>query len=379
MSSLWRGDPLDDDVSRQYERWVYPEPIGDLTAWLDGNWEWFDPSIAHRLLWPDRDYQPEMDILVAGCGANQAAVLAYTNPTANVVAIDVSEPSLDHERFLKDKYRLKNLELHRLAIEDVDRLNRDFDLIVSTGVLHHLSDSQRGMDSLGGCLRRDGVIGIMLYARYGRLGVGLLQSVFSDLGLVQDDAGIVDTFLHGRDRSFTVTSCIDLVTTAGLVFQDWFVKAPYYPPVGSTSAFFSSVAKLPEQQQWSVLERIYSSNACHFFTACRADRPTADYRIDFLSAGVLDYVPSFRHRCRVEGTRLFRQGWSVDLDSTQLAFFHQIDGQRTIADVNSAVLALGEFAHLRLDDVANYSRLLFQSFWQLDVLAMGIHESVGQS
>ena len=411
MSSLWHGDPLDDDVSRQYERWVYPEPIGDLTAWLDGNWEWFDPSIAHRLLWPDRDYQPEMDILVAGCGANQAAVLAYTNPTAKVVAIDVSEPSLDHERFLKDKYRLKNLELHRLAIEDVDRLNRDFDLIVSTGVLHHLSDSQRGMDSLGGCLRRDGVIGIMLYARYGRLGVGLLQSVFADLGLVQDDAsiavvkaahsdlpdrhpiksylplardlqhdaGIVDTFLHGRDRSFTVTSCIDLVTTAGLVFQDWFVKAPYYPPVGSTSAFFSSVAKLPEQQQWSVLERIYSSNACHFFTACRGDRPTADYRIDFLSAGVLDYVPSFRHRCRVQGTRLFRQGWSVDLDSTQLAFFHQIDGQRTIADVNSAVLDLGEFAHLRLDDVANYSRLLFQSFWQLDVLAMGIHESVGQS
>lgn len=93
----------------------------------------------------------------------------------------------------------------------------------------------------------------------------------------------------------------------------------------------------------------------------------------------MDYVPSFRHRCRVEGTRLFRQGWSVDLDSTQLAFFHQIDGQRTIADVNSAVLDLGEFAHLSLDDVANYSRLLFQSFWQLDVPAMGIHESVGQS
>ena len=402
------GDPLDDDVSRQYERWVYPEPIADLPAWLGSSWEWFDPSIAHRLLWPDRDYQPEMDILVAGCGANQAAVLAYTNPAAKVVAIDVSEPSLDHERFLKDKYRLKNLELRRLAIEDVDRLDRDFDLIVSTGVLHHLSDSQRGMDALGGCLRRDGVIGIMLYARYGRIGVELLQSVFSDLGLAQDDAsvavvkaalsdvpeghpiksylplardlqhdaGIVDTFLHGRDRSFTVNSCIDLVTTAGLVFQDWFLKAPYYPPVGPKSAFFSSVAALPEQQQWSVLERISSANACHFFTACRADRPTRDYRIDFLSAGVVDYVPSFRHGCRVEGSRLFRQGWSVALDSTQLAFVTQIDGQRTIADVNSGVLDLGEFGHRGLDDIANYSRQLFQSFWQLDVLAMGIHATV---
>lgn len=405
------GDPLDDDVSRQYERWVYPEPIADLPAWLDRNWEWFDPSIAHRLLWPDREYRPEMDILVAGCGANQAAVLAYTNPAAMVVAVDVSESSLDHERFLKAKYGLKNLELHRLAVEDLDRLNRDFDLTVATGVLHHLSDSQRGMDALGGCLRRDGVIGIMLYARYGRFGVEVLQSVFADLGLVQDDAsvavvkaalsdmpdrhpigsylplardlqhdaGIVDTFLHGRDRSFTVNSCIDLVTTAGLVFQDWFLKAPYYPPVGSKSAFFSSVAAMPEQQQWSVLERIYSANACHFFTACRADRPTRDFRIDFLSAGVVDYVPSFRHGCRVEGSRLFRHGWSVDLDATQLAFFKQIDGQRTIADVNAHVLALGEFGHLRLDDIAHYSRQLFQSFWQLDVLAMGIQGTVRHS
>ena len=90
------------------------------------------------MLWPDREYQPEMDILVAGCGANQAAVLAYTNPTAKVLAVDVSESSLGHERFLKDKYRLKNLELHRLAIEDVGRLNLDFDLIISTGgVLGH--------------------------------------------------------------------------------------------------------------------------------------------------------------------------------------------------------------------------------------------------
>jgi hypothetical protein len=30
----------------------------------------------------------------------------------------------------------------------------------------------------------------MLYARYGRMGVELLQSVFRDLGLDQDDDGI---------------------------------------------------------------------------------------------------------------------------------------------------------------------------------------------
>ena len=401
-------DPLGDVVSRQYEQWMYPAPILDIPSWLQGNWQWFDPSHCHTLFWPDRGYQQGLDILVAGCGTNQAAVIAYTNPTAHVVAIDVSDVSLAHHPHLATTQSLVNLELHRLPIERVGELDRDFDLVISTGVLHHMANPDEGMSALAACLKADGVLAVMLYATYGRLGVQMLQSAFRDLGLTQDepsialvrdaiahvepghpletyldiafdlgdDAGLVDTFLHGRERTFTIDECRELVASAGLGFQDLFLKAPYYPPVGPKSAFFSSVAALPEQQQWSVLERISSANACHFFTACRADRPTRDYRIDFLSAGVVDYVPSFRHGCRVEGSRLFRQGWSVALDSTQLAFVTQIDGQRTIADVNSGVLDLGEFGHRGLDDIANYSRLLFQSFWQLDVLAMGIQGTV---
>lgn len=95
------GNPLDDSVARQYERWIYPEPIEDLPGWLAHNWQWFDPSHAHRLFWPDRPYRPDLDILIAGCGTNQAAVFAYTNPGAKVVALDVSAASLAHHRSLK--------------------------------------------------------------------------------------------------------------------------------------------------------------------------------------------------------------------------------------------------------------------------------------
>ncbi|MEY4136769.1 MAG: hypothetical protein RL205_897, partial [Actinomycetota bacterium] len=255
------SNPLGDVVSGQYERWVYPDPILDLPAWTDSRWEWFDPSHAHRLLWPDRSYRPDLRILIAGCGSNQAAVLAYTNPTASIVAIDVSQSSLDHQGFLRDKYGLTNLELHRLPIEDVGSLQQDFDLIVSTGVLHHLADPQAGMDALAACLRVDGVMAIMLYAKYGRIGVEMLQGLFRELDLRQDeesiaivrtalsslapahpvqgylgiapdisfDAGLVDTFLHGRERSYTVDDCLDLVEKSGLVFQDWFLRSPYEP------------------------------------------------------------------------------------------------------------------------------------------------------
>ena len=230
-------------------------------------------------MWPDREYEPNLDILVAGCGTNQAAVFAYTNPAAKVVAIDISQPSLDHHAYLKKKHRLSNLELHLLPIEELPTLERDFDLIVSTGVLHHMADPTAGMKALAQCLRSDGALAVMLYAKYGRAGVELLQSIFRDLGLSQDeasvrtvkdaisslpaghpiqsylrvapdlkfDAGLVDTFLHGRDRGYTVEESLDMVASAGLVFQDWFFKAPYHPAQLNTqiNEFQATVAALP--------------------------------------------------------------------------------------------------------------------------------------
>ena len=166
--------PRDDVVAQQYEKWTYPEPIQNLETWAANNWQWFDPSHAHRVLWPDRPHRADVDILIAGCGTNQAAEIAYNNPAAKVVAIDVSKPSLDHEKFLKDKYALKNLELNLLPIEEVPSLNQKFDLVMSTGVLHHMDNPKAGMKALADVMRPDAVAAIMLYARYGRAGVELM-------------------------------------------------------------------------------------------------------------------------------------------------------------------------------------------------------------
>lgn len=361
-------NPRTDVVARQYQKWQYPEPIQNLDTWLSNNWQWFDPSHSHRILWPDRPYQPDMDILIAGCGTNQAAVFAYNNRAAKVVAIDVSQASLDHSHYLKDKYALKNLELQRLPIEDVLSLNQTFDLVVSTGVLHHLVEPQIGMNALAQTLRSEGVAAIMLYARYGRAGVELMQSVFREMGLKQDkkslqivkaaidslpsthplhsylaiapdlqfDAGRVDTFLHGRDRSYTVQECLDLVKTAGLVFQDWFLKSSYEPVASQDNAFFTAVSALPKEQQWGVMERINHRNGCHFFTACRPERPPETYRIDIQSEQWLDAVPMFRYRCGLDDDKVVRPGWSTPLADDQLALLRLMDGHRTIRDIMAA-------------------------------------------
>jgi hypothetical protein len=58
-------DPRDDVVARQYQQWLYPAPIHDLAEWSAHNFEWIDPVHAHRIYWPDRRYNADMDILVA--------------------------------------------------------------------------------------------------------------------------------------------------------------------------------------------------------------------------------------------------------------------------------------------------------------------------
>lgn len=399
------SDPLSDVVSRQYEKWVYPTPIEDLEEWLRGNWQWFDPSHAHRLMWPDRDYRPGMDILVAGCGTNQAAVIAHTNPSAHVVAIDVSAASLDHHRWLKERYDLDNLELHQLPIEDVASLDRDFDLIITTGVLHHMADPVLGMRALAEVLRPDGVLAVMLYAHYGRIGVQMMQSVFKDLGLAQDeasleivrdalgqlgplhplagylsiapdlgdDAGVVDTFLHGREEAYSIDECRALVESAGLVFQDLFLRASYYPPVSSPSSFFSAVAAMPREQQWSIMQRINASNACHYFLACRPERPVESYAIDVDSGVAVDYVPSFRKGCALAGSAVRRHdGWTRELTPLQAALVECIDGYRSIENIVDAVTSSGSFARADRDEVAHVALETFRSLWQQDFVALAI-------
>ena len=100
--------PLNDLVARQYESWPYPEPLGDLGK---------PAPNSYLFYFPKRAYWEGINILVAGCGPNQAAKVALADRNAHVVGIDVSDASLANEQRLKARYSLANLDVHRLPIE----------------------------------------------------------------------------------------------------------------------------------------------------------------------------------------------------------------------------------------------------------------------
>lgn len=245
---------IENNVRRQYANWVYPEPIDDLEIAIEnGYWEIGDPELYWPIFWPNRRNADNLNILVAGCGSNQAAYYAHQNPSWNVLGIDLSEASLANQMRLKEKHHLKNLRLMNFDLCKVGDLDETFDFITSTGVLHHLLSPQKGLIELKQVLRPNGVMNLMLYGKSLRMGVYVLQEFFREIGLKQSaldieivksslkllpkdhivnryllraddlkfDAGIVDTFLHQVDQAYWVSEIYDLIYDAGLEFLSW--------------------------------------------------------------------------------------------------------------------------------------------------------------
>ena len=180
-----------------YTSHPYPPPVDNLDRARD---EWRDENrhrAEYHLLWPDRPYRADLDILVAGCGTWQAAKYALCRPEARVVGIDVSPTSLDHTEQLQAEVQPDKSRDPAIADRAASRaLERRFDLIVCTGVLHHLADPDAGLRALRSVLKPDGAMYLMVYAPYGRTGVYMLQDYCRRLGIGTSEQEIND--LDGR-------------------------------------------------------------------------------------------------------------------------------------------------------------------------------------
>lgn len=304
-------------VRQQYERFPYPTPQQDMQPFLDGQvLELGFPGIFFHRFWPRSAYRKDLDILVAGCGSTQAARYAAAHPEARVTGIDLSVASLDHSRELAGRYELRNLTLEQLAIEEAGKLEAQFDLIVSTGVIHHLPEPEAGLRVLRRLLRPDGAMHLMLYAPYGRDAIYYLQTLMREAGVTMESvtdedvpdlvrlvdalprehplwhrrrqfpdldssAELVDYLLHPQDRAFTLRQCRELLAGCGMALQDVFNRAYYAPRCSGLggSRLLRRVAERSEFEQFEAGEVYRASLTRHDLIACRDDRPEASRRV----------------------------------------------------------------------------------------------------
>jgi SAM-dependent methyltransferase len=215
-------------VQAQYEESPYPR-------WLALN-----PPLAGerraRLLGrcPPADrprFEGPIDVLIAGCGTGRQAItaaLGYGQPI-RLTAIDLSEASLAYAARMARRYGAGSIEFVQVDLLDIDRLDRDFDVIEAIGVLHHLADPMAGWRALARRLKTGGLMNVALYSERGRQDVVAARRAIASLGIEPTPEGIrrlrrlvLEAPSDARDWRATVRRFTDFFTLSGcrdLVFN----------------------------------------------------------------------------------------------------------------------------------------------------------------
>jgi SAM-dependent methyltransferase len=397
-----------------YERMPYPPPV----ASLDEHRELYKNPERRRatfhLTWPAEQFRENLEILIAGCGTSQAARYALREPKAQITAIDISDTSLRHTRDLQRKYNLENIELHQLPIERVCDIGRSFDLVVCTGVLHHLPDPDHGLRALRDVLRSKGAMRLMVYAPYGRTGIYMMQNYCRLLGIsasasdlrdlgaaiemlpaahpisgllrsakdLRGPEAMADALLHPQDRAYTVWELYAWLDRCGMFFHRWTEQAPYLAQCGvvARSPHAERLAALPPRAQHAAIELFRGTMVTHSFIAYRDDYPDASQPIDFIGDKWRDYVPvalpwtvCIRERLPPGSSAVLinRAHRFTDLICTVDPFEDRllgaIDGCRTLAEIL-------QFAG-QGDDGNRRALSFFERLWRYDQIVFDVSRS----
>lgn len=404
-------DTVTEAVRKQYEAYSYPPPIEDAEKFLK---QWgpltCDPRFAGVQLWPEGRPRQDLRILCAGCGSSQAPLIALNNPDCSVLGIDLSEASLAHSSRHRDRHGLTNLELRQMSLLDVGELKRSFDLIICTGVLHHLPNPDAGLKALADVLDPSGSMAIMLYGKSGRAGIYLLQDILRRLGAgpnaeglamarellkfvpsnhylisatgklpadLADDAGIVDMLLHPQDRAYSVPEVMTFVEAAGLIFFGWSDNTHYCADRFLSGGMLDRVLALPAMEQWAVIDNLAALNSRHDFFVRKPQ--SARFVTRFDSDDFLSYVPLVRAGTRLAGevnslklTRPSLEGEVITpISRSEAMLLEQADGKKRISEI----LLHAMFVRSEPEQAKNFARVVFERMWRSGHLLFGRSES----
>jgi SAM-dependent methyltransferase len=382
-----------------YEKHPYPLGLDDLKGYAL-NWNRERRRAEAHLFWPEEAFRDDRNILVVGCGTSQAAKHALRWPKAHVTGIDVSNASIEATAKLKRKHSIHNLELRQLPLEAAAELGQNFDQIVCTGVLHHLTDPLRGLCALRDILEPNGAMNLMVYAPYGRSGIYMLQDYCRRLGIgtttaeirdlaaslsalpsdhplqpllrqapdFQSEAGLADALLNPQDRAYSVPQLFELIGAAGLEFGRWFHQAPYLPTCGAQvrSPHRARLMNLPPADQYAAIELFRGSMIRHSMIVYRPDR-AVKHAITFDGERWLDYVPIRRPATTLISERLPPSAAGVLLNASHsyADIYLPIDAQqRVLFEAIDGVKSIRELAPD--DDRRSTARVLFERLWEYD-------------
>lgn len=160
------------------------------------------------------------NILIAGCGTGKQPIstaLRFSN--SNVLAIDLSGSSLAYAKRKAEEMEVANIRFCLADILKLGDLDERFDVIASTGVLHHMAEPEVGLKALVDLLRPGGFIKLALYSDIARQHVVQLRNIIAEQGLRPDLKGIraIRRFVKSHDTNFDqIQKHLDFYSTSGV-------------------------------------------------------------------------------------------------------------------------------------------------------------------
>ncbi|MEB3219934.1 MAG: methyltransferase domain-containing protein [Nostocales cyanobacterium 94392] len=126
-------------------------------------------------------------MLDVACGTGVTTLeLAFANPGAKIVGIDISPESIKVAQKRMKYHHISNCEFYVIAIEELHSLGQKFDYINASDVLYLLPHLGQTLQCLGDVLNEKGIIRGNLHSYYQRLPYYRCQELFKQIGLMED-------------------------------------------------------------------------------------------------------------------------------------------------------------------------------------------------
>jgi len=307
-------------VQRLYDTYPFPpEPLLDEPP-PGYNWRW-NWLAAYNFCTGQKPLRQNIAILDAGCGTGVGTeYLVHLNPEASVVGIDLSAGALEVATERCRRSGAERVEFHHLSLYDAQQLDREFDLINCVGVLHHLPDPIRGIQSLAAKLAPGGLMHIFVYAELGRWEIQLMQKaiallqgnqqgdyrdgvqvgrqIFAALPennrLVkrekerwslenQRDANFADMYVHPQEIDYNIETLFELIDASGLEFigfsnpRSWELERL----LGKNPELMERSKGLSDRERYRLIELLEPEAVTHYeFFLGRPPLPKADWSSD---------------------------------------------------------------------------------------------------